>query len=260
MGNNARTVGLNLRRRVSELYNIVGQLKAASDQWVLDGADSALPSDGVMKTAIEVYESMSISPLRLFEEIKEIKSGTGEPLPELPMVPVNIALNWETVLNKPSTYPPAVHDHLAGHNVVSWQSGIYLRPETFPPDNHTHVVEWADVQNKQASYPPNEHSHNIAWGELTGIPPLMKIAEVAWTGNGAANRVIALPFVPSSGTLSSNKTACNGHIQTGPGNLIRIDASVASGAVSVSGLNMTLVLSDLNTTNYYYHLVLRGVI
>ena len=191
---------------------MAGVIKAAADTWVLDNDNTLLPSDAVMKSAIEAYESMKITPLRLFEEITEIKAGTGEPLPELPPVSVNVSMNWETVLNKPTSYPPAAHDHLGDSNVVRWQEGVSFKPETYPPDYHTHRVEWSEVQVKPESYPPSPHTHSIAWGEITGKPTLMTLAEITWIGDGAVNRVITLPFPLTSGDLMSDVTEVHGQI------------------------------------------------
>lgn len=156
MGTNARSVGLSLKRRLDDLYSQIAGLKAAADTWVLDDDDTLLPSDATIKTAIEVYEGLSFVPLRLSEEIQEIKAGDSEPLPELPPVPINT--DWTAIQNKPTTFPPSDHTHPAPSQLaeVIEIGALFLRPGQIEG-----ALDWSTDggQTWDCTFPPQQHMH-----------------------------------------------------------------------------------------------------
>lgn len=117
---------MNLYRRISELYEAVLPLKTAVDLWNLTGLESDLPSDGVVKTAVEGFEALNITPLRIFEEIQEIKAGEASPL----FGEAGLSVAWGNVTEKPTTFEPAAHTHPA--QVVAW-TDVTEKPAEFVP-------------------------------------------------------------------------------------------------------------------------------
>ncbi|AGM12200.1 hypothetical protein ZEMLYA_25 [Streptomyces phage Zemlya] len=70
-------------------------------------------------------------------------------------------VDYNTIANKPSTFPPSGHAH-------AW-SEITDKPTTFPPSTHTHPnPTWADVTGKPTTFAPTAHTH--AWADITGEP------------------------------------------------------------------------------------------
>ncbi|AGM12123.1 tail protein [Streptomyces phage Sujidade] len=70
-------------------------------------------------------------------------------------------VDYNTIANKPSTFPPNTHSH-------DWAS-ITSKPTTFPPSTHTHPAPtWTDVTNKPTTFAPNAHTHS--WSDITGEP------------------------------------------------------------------------------------------
>ena len=140
---NTRTVGLAARRRINELVAKIAPLKVAADAWNLEGDDAALPSMGSMKTVLETYEGIQVLPLRIFEEIQEIKAGESAPI--FGEGSINVNLEWSAVQNKPATFPPSAHTHPAdeisglptGGGAADWNT-LANKPATFPPDAHQH--------------------------------------------------------------------------------------------------------------------------
>lgn len=127
MSSNTRSVGLNIKRRINELYSAVAPIKAAADSWNLTGADNLLPSDTAMKAAIEAFEALTISPLRLFEEIQELKTGAAEP-----PISGQVLIDWANITNKPLTFPCE-----GGNGTTAW-ADITDKPEEFQPSYHEH--------------------------------------------------------------------------------------------------------------------------
>lgn len=60
------------------------------------------------------------------------------------------AIDWISIGNKPSTFPPNSHTH-------GW-TAITDKPSTFPPSAHTHG--WTAITDKPAVFPPSAHTHN----------------------------------------------------------------------------------------------------
>ncbi|MEX1655507.1 tail fiber domain-containing protein [Streptomyces pseudovenezuelae] len=68
------------------------------------------------------------------------------------------AVDWSTLTNKPSTFPPSAHTH-------GW-ADISDKPTTFPPAAHS--TDWSTIVNEPATYPPSTHSHT--WSSITSKP------------------------------------------------------------------------------------------
>ena len=77
--------------------------------------------------------------------------------------------DWNTLLNKPATFPPALHDH-----------NLLYKPITYIPT-------WAEITGKPAlfdgkyssltgipiTFPPSVHTHD--WAAITGKPPEIEL-------------------------------------------------------------------------------------
>ena len=218
MSDNSRSVGLNIRRRVTDLYVQIAGLKAAADSWTLDDDDLLLPSDATMKTAVEAYEAITVAPLRLFEEIQEIKAGESEPLPELPPVPVNVNTEWAAIQNKPSTFP---------HDEVTW-SEVTGKPSVFTPDTHAHA--YADITSKPSMFPGN-------------------VAFISFVGNGNSSRTLSFTggFIMKGLTLCTDAATPKAYIRW-----VGVDVS-ASEANS-----FTLTSATLNASGTTYNAMIVG--
>ncbi|WP_299988753.1 tail fiber domain-containing protein [uncultured Pontibacter sp.] len=59
---------------------------------------------------------------------------------------------WESILNKPVTFTPSVHEH-------TW-SEITSKPTTFTPSAHSHA--WTEITSKPTTFAPSAHSHSAA--------------------------------------------------------------------------------------------------
>ncbi|APC43267.1 hypothetical protein Joe_27 [Streptomyces phage Joe] len=68
------------------------------------------------------------------------------------------SVDWASLSNKPSTFPPDTHSH-------DWNS-ITAKPTTFPPSAHT--TNWSDIVGEPSTYPPSTHSHS--WSSITSKP------------------------------------------------------------------------------------------
>ncbi|QEQ94057.1 minor tail protein [Streptomyces phage Saftant] len=68
------------------------------------------------------------------------------------------SVDWSSLSNKPSTFPPASHTHV-------W-ADTTDKPTTFPPSSHTH--DWSQIVNEPATFPPSTHSHS--WSSITSKP------------------------------------------------------------------------------------------
>ena len=66
-------------------------------------------------------------------------------------MPTGGTADWNTLLNKPATFPPATHDHISLYKPI------------------TYVPTWAELTGKPATFPPAAHTH--AYNTITGTPP-----------------------------------------------------------------------------------------
>ena len=78
--------------------------------------------------------------------------------PQKPQTGGITAVYWDTILDKPTAYPPSTHQH-----AYSSLTGI---PATFTPSTHTHA--WVDLSGAPATYAPSAHTH--PWADLTNVP------------------------------------------------------------------------------------------
>lgn len=60
-----------------------------------------------------------------------------------------IALTWNNVQNKPTTFPASAHRH-------NWNE-IEGKPSTYPPSTHSH--DWNSITGKPATFEPSTHTH-----------------------------------------------------------------------------------------------------
>jgi hypothetical protein len=68
------------------------------------------------------------------------------------------SVDWASLSNKPSTFPPDAHSH-------DWAS-VTGKPTTFTPSSHTH--DWSQIVNEPTTFPPSTHSHS--WSSITSKP------------------------------------------------------------------------------------------
>lgn len=90
-------------------------------------------------------------------------------------------LTWDSVSNKPETFPPATHGH-------DWTE-ISNKPATYPATFHTHG--WMDITDKPATYPATPHVHS--YNSLTDLPTLFSGSYADLTGKPTT-------FAPSAHT------------------------------------------------------------
>ncbi len=104
---------------------------------------------GLTKIYQDVEENMptSGSPTELFiaTDTGKIYVGTGSGWREL-------TVDWNAILNKPSTFPPSPHQHDDADLLsIDW-SKILNKPSTYPPSAHTHskadIIDLADFMLK----------------------------------------------------------------------------------------------------------------
>jgi hypothetical protein len=124
------------------------------------------------------------------------------------------AVDWNTLTNKPSTFPPAAHTHLwaditdkpstfapAAHS-HDWNS-ITSKPSTFPPSTHSH--SWTSITSKPSTFPPSAHSHSgyleagdtISWANGSKKPYSNTATDGTWYA----------VWVEGSGTFCRNTSA-----------------------------------------------------
>jgi hypothetical protein len=88
---------------------------------------------------------------------------------------------WTEIVGKPSTFPPAAHDHDERYYTKSMQNRSFLpssykpdwmallnRPTSFAPTAHTHDDRYYLKAQSDAAYLPS--SYLPAWANLTGKP------------------------------------------------------------------------------------------
>ncbi|WJN62723.1 minor tail protein [Streptomyces phage phiScoe15] len=68
------------------------------------------------------------------------------------------SVDWASLSNKPSTFPPDSHTHD--------YTTLTNKPTTFPPSSHTH--DWSQITGEPATFPPSTHSHS--WSSITSKP------------------------------------------------------------------------------------------
>jgi hypothetical protein len=97
--------------------------------------------------------------------------------------------DWNTMINKPLTFPPAVHNH-----------DLLYKPIGYAPT-------WAELTGKPATFPPS--AHTTAWTDITGKPTEIElIDELA--------KLSYLP-IPSKTTTAINATI----VPKGIGGIVR---------------------------------------
>lgn len=78
-------------------------------------------------------------------------------------------LDWDSLPDKPSTFPPSSHTHPWSQvtdrpaSFPSDWSTTANKPSTFPPSSHTHTV--SQISNWPSSFPPSAHTHGA--GDIT---------------------------------------------------------------------------------------------
>ncbi|WJN62956.1 minor tail protein [Streptomyces phage phiScoe25] len=68
------------------------------------------------------------------------------------------SVDWASLSNKPSTFPPDSHTHD--------YTTLTNKPTSFPPSSHTH--DWSQITGEPATFPPSTHSHT--WSSITSKP------------------------------------------------------------------------------------------
>ena len=166
----------------------------------------------------------------------EAESGTDNtkwmsPLRTAQAIAALAATDWDSVSDKPETFPPASHTHplsdltqssAATGQVVTWDGSAWVPqspssgvtsyndltdvPSTFPPATHTHAIsEVTNLQTTLDGKAATTHTHAIA--EVTGLQTALDGKQasgsyVATSGGITAIAVVAtMPASPDPTTL-----------------------------------------------------------
>ncbi len=141
--------------------------------------------------------------------------------------PGGVPVTWDTISDKPISYPPAVHEH-------TWEE-VANKPESFPPAAHGHT--WGEVADKPESFPPAEHTHGFS--DLTGVS-----ASTQWPGTQLWSRVTGAPdfaLASTVGEVTSRVSTVEGGITEAQGKLTQVEGRLV--ALEASGGASTLVMS-----------------
>ena len=181
----------------------------------------------VVKTRIGAMQA-SLSPAFIESDTWNV-SGADEALPSIGAVKAVLA-TYEGF-----TKPPLMIYDEARALKAELEGAIAL-------SGGAYSVDWENVLNKPATFPADA----VTWAGVTEKPVMFtgKIAIVAYTGNGAATRVLSFTgaFLPVAGIIENAGTA-----------------SVAwEGQGALSGFTTTTVTTTRNLSGYAYRLVLWG--
>jgi len=65
--------------------------------------------------------------------------------------------DWNTMINKPATFPPSAHNH-----------DLLYKPFNYVPT-------WAEITGKPSTFPPS--AHTTAWADITGKPTEIELID-----------------------------------------------------------------------------------
>lgn len=211
-----RSLALVIKRRVEEMREAISPAYNEVFSWALNADDSHLPTIAQVKAVIAAYEAFSKPSLMLYDEIRAVKASEDEAT-ALPNS-LGVTVGWADVQDKPDV-------SLSGH---------------------THVK--ADITN---------FAHTHVKADITDFPLNLKAAaQVYWIGNGAANRVITLPFALLLADVFSSQGLVGRIVSTG--SLYKSGSAIEAGAFSLLGVEMTIVNSAYNASGVYFNLLLIG--
>ena len=120
--------------------------------------------------------------------------------------------HWNTITNKPATFPPAAHTH-------AWDA-ITDKPATFPPETHgnsahteTYItgVSWEQVTGKPSTFTPATHgneAHNPDFATQTEVDQISN--DLYTDAFGGLNTII-------NSLIPAMKSAYNTHTHTETG-------------------------------------------
>ena len=129
-----RNLALLLRSRVVEVFDAISPAYGEAASWSLNLSDAALPTVEQVKAVFLAYEALKKPPLALYDELRDLRNAeTTTPLPAL-----SLAVSWEAVTGKPTTFTPSEHTHEA--QAVAWEA-VTGKPTTFTPSEHTHEAQ-----------------------------------------------------------------------------------------------------------------------
>jgi hypothetical protein len=91
--------------------------------------------------------------------------------------------DWNSLINKPSTFPPSAHTHSRSDVTDFWSSPFWTnipdKPSTYPPSAHTHARAdvtdfwsspfWGNIPDKPSTFPPSAHASSHASGGADAV-------------------------------------------------------------------------------------------
>jgi hypothetical protein len=145
---------------------------------------------------------------------------------------------WDSVLNKPATFPPSAHTHTASQ-ITDFASAVVA---VSPP------VDWSSLTGKPATFAPSAHTHLKS--EITGLDADLAALTASDTALGQRIDYLAANLDPAALDSIAEAAASIGSLQT------QINGKAAAvhthAAAEITGLSSYIIASapglSINTT------------